>query len=373
MSLEFGVRAADLAAVLGPMASLASRKPTIDVLKYVRISAQGERVLLDATDTVVRQTASVSAVVAVPGAALLPAHRLHALVKLASGDDTVAFQQKPKGMQVSLGSSKVMFQAPEVSDFPEGNQSVDTHEVVTVPAGVLRRLVAQVRPAVPPDDYKGAPAGLSLVFDGTEVTAQSTNGYVALEAKHTREGSGRVAWIIPTQATSDLLAFLEVLTADADVVIAATSDVFVATAGDARFSATTVAKTFPNMARMWTRTGEGSIVVNRADLNLALRRMAVVHENTNTGSAPSVRLAASASGLVVSAVGPQTGDATQHVAVDHTGDGFDLKLSSRYVLDFLRVATGDQVTLEFTGEKQPTIWRDMGEGSFRCLIAQMHN
>lgn len=374
MSLEFSVRAADLAAVLGPMASLASRKPTIEVLKYVRMTAQGDRVLLDATDTVVRQSAGLPSSVVTDGVALLPAHRLHALVKLVSADETVTFTHKAKkGTQVALGSTKVMFQAPEVTDFPNGNEQVDTDAVVTVPAGVLRRLATQVRPGVPHQDFKAAPAGLSLVIDDTQVLSQATDGSIALEAKSARVGTGRLAWILPAQATSDLLAFLDTVKADTDVTIAATSDVFVATAGDVRFSSTVVAKTFPSMERLFTRKVQGSLTVNREELALALRRMAVVHEQSTNNSVPSVRLAASSAGLVVSADGPQTGDATEHIAIEHTGEDWQLKLSSRYLLDFLRVATGDLVTLEFTGVDQPTIWRDMGEGPFQCLIAVMRS
>jgi DNA polymerase III sliding clamp (beta) subunit (PCNA family) len=373
MSLEFSVRAADLSAVLGPMASLASRKPTIEVLKYVRMTAQGGRVHLDATDTVVRQSAAVPSTVTAPGVALLPAHRLHALVKLVGADETVTFTQKAKGTQVALGATKVMFQAPEVTDFPNGNEQVETDAVVTVPAGVLRRLTTQVRPGVPHQDFKAAPAGLSLVVDERQVLSQATDGSIALEASSAHVGTGRLAWILPAQATSDLLAFLDTVKADSDVAIAATSDVFVATAADVRFSSTVVAKTFPSMERLFSRKVQGSFTVNREELSLALKRMAVVHEQSTNNSVPSVRLAASSAGLVVSAYGPQTGDATEHLAIEHTGEDWQLKLSSRYLLDFLRVATGDRVTLEFTGVDQPTIWRDMGEGPFQCLIAVMRS
>ena len=121
---------------------------------------------------------------------------------------------------------------------------------------------------------------------------------------------------------------------------------------------------------MIARDNDKKVVFDRRTLADAVKRVALL-----TGErARAVRLAFAPDELVVSAVNPDLGEATERVECDYAGGEFKLGINPDYLEDFLAAVDSDRVRLELKDENTQTVGypEDGGEaGRYLCVIMPM--
>jgi DNA polymerase-3 subunit beta len=87
-----------------------------------------------------------------------------------------------------------------------------------------------------------------------------------------------------------------------------------------------------------------------------------------------VRLAFAPDEMVVSAVNPDLGEATERVTCEYDGPEFKLGINPDYLEDFLGAVEDDRVRLELKDENTQTVGypaEDADGGRYLCVIMPM--
>lgn len=134
-------------------ASAYAGKTTMPVLQHVLLRAQGDEILVEATDLEARTAIAIPAQVQEPGSALLPADKLSAA---AAGDGTVDIRADGR---VTRGRSRFQLAALDAADFPEG-QGAERFEPVQADAIELGAAIQQAGYAADEGDPRPACKGV---------------------------------------------------------------------------------------------------------------------------------------------------------------------------------------------------------------------
>ncbi len=127
--------------------------------------------------------------------------------------------------------------------------------------------------------------------------------------------------------------------------------------------------TFPDYERVIAKDNDKKAVFDRRLLADAVKRVALL-----TGErARAVRLAFAPDEMVVSAVNPDLGEATERVGCEYDGPEIKLGINPDYLEDFLAVVEDDKVRLELKDENTQTVGYPEGdrEGRYLCVIMPM--
>jgi DNA polymerase-3 subunit beta len=124
---------------------------------------------------------------------------------------------------------------------------------------------------------------------------------------------------------------------------------------------------FPNYEAVIPKAHPGRLVISRAALTSALRRVAVMAEERNkpvklTLAPASLRLAASSQDL---------GEAEESLDVDYAGAEVTIGFNSRYLLDAMAPVDEDEVILEFKDGLSPGVIRSVSDDGYCCVIMPM--
>jgi DNA polymerase-3 subunit beta len=87
----------------------------------------------------------------------------------------------------------------------------------------------------------------------------------------------------------------------------------------------------------------------------------------------NIKVAASESGLVVSAISSQTGDAESHVPASTKGSALTVAFNAKYILDALNVIGGAEVVFALSGPLNPGMILDKEDGSFKYIVMPLRN
>lgn len=168
--------------------AVASRS-TVPVLYNVRIAAEVDSLLLQATDLEIGMTVKIGgALVEQAGATTLPAKLLNDWVAGLAGDEVeMHLQERTETVTLVCGDAKAQVKGIPASDFPLISRPVDGGEWqrLVLPARDLGALVARVAYAAARDKSRPTLTGVNVMVSKDELKLAATDGYrlaVAVQA-----------------------------------------------------------------------------------------------------------------------------------------------------------------------------------------------
>ncbi len=326
------------------VAPLASSGLSVGV-QGILLDAQDDRLLLGASDGEVTATHEVGEVkVEKPGRALVDPVLGNLILDLT--DETVTLELNPEGTALKISAQGKDYEVP-TSDPDEyrGLEKEEGGEVVVLKAETLRNAVTRTSFVVAKEGARYALHGLLVEVDedGTVNFAGSDGrrlSWVRAEAEEKPRGPGK--YLVPKRALQD---FLKGIPPEGETVklafsggkmgleLGRTSVVAQLIEGDYPDYKAVVPQETANMARIPAKPFEE-----------ALRRILLV----SSKDSPAAQLAFKSTGeLEISvAVGGKAGKELLEVQLE--GEGGEVSFNPAYILEFLRAAQREVVSLGFT-------------------------
>jgi DNA polymerase-3 subunit beta len=160
---------------------------------------------------------------------------------------------------------------------------------------------------------------------------------------------------------------MRVLGTGEDVEIALTENQFVLQMPNFMMTARLIEGQFPNYEAVIPKSHPGKLVISRAALTSALRRVAVMAEERNK----PVKFVLTSGTLKLSASSQDLGEAEETLDVDYAGAEVIIGFNSRYMLDAMSPIEKDQVILEFKDGLSPGVIRSADDEGYCCVIMPM--
>ena len=293
--MRFSITREALQKGLGGSAAAVPTRAALPVLSNILIQAEDDAVQLSGTDMSIFVSLSVPAEVSDAGVVALPARQLleisrvldDAPVKFAAVDGASA--GAAAGVDIECGRSKFRLygQAPdEFPDFPE----IDFATGWEMSAGELQALIERTSFAVSTEDSRPILNGILWQLRGTETVMVATNGHRLAKMSHELGGDAPPAetdLIIPPKALNQVQ---KLYSSDAVLQIARSENHLAFRSEDREVFTSLIEGPYPNYDQVIPKDNDKTATVNRGALETAVRRVAVMADDSRDGyGSPSRR------------------------------------------------------------------------------------
>jgi DNA polymerase-3 subunit beta len=354
--MKLVVERATLLKALGHVQSVVERRNTIPILSNVLISAEGEALMLMATDLDLQVVESAPAEVASPGATTVSAHTLYDIVRKLPDGSQATLETQDLKMTVTAGRARFQLQTLPREDFPVIGES-DLPVSFQLPSETLRELIDKTRFAISTEETRYYLNGIFLHAtkdDVPRLRAVATDGHrlarVELPLPEGAEGMPDV--IVPRKCVAEVRKLLD--ERDGPVTISLSQNRIRFEVGAAVLTSKLIDGTFPDYSRVIPTANDRLLRIDPASLAECVDRVtAIASEKTR-----AVKLSLDKDRVTLSVVSPENGMASEDVPADYDAPGFDVGFNSRYLLDILSQVEGDSVEVHLADSAAPTLIRE---------------
>src|SRR6266849_296470 len=173
--MEFTVSRADLVRELNLSQGVVEKKTTIPILSNVLLEADGDRILLTATDLELGIRCSCPARVKKSGGGTIPARRLLDYVRLLPDSDVQVKIQENHWASLVCDRSKTRIAGMSRESFPELPEMPPV--LAQIPVGLLASMIAKTIFAISMEESRFTLNGSLLILKSTGLAMVATDGH----------------------------------------------------------------------------------------------------------------------------------------------------------------------------------------------------
>jgi DNA polymerase-3 subunit beta len=304
------------------------------------------------------------------GACTADARRLYEIVRALPPGSLTLESTLAHGLTITQDKRRFRLPSLDPSEFPQLAPAGESVRTLELPAARLTELLDRTSFAVCPDETRVTLH--SLLFAGgpdEQVRCVASDGHrlAIIERPVPGAPADLVPILVPHKGVIEARRLLE-LVKDDTVTIAFGAAVAVLTVGSTTLSLRLVEGEFPDYERVIPRTPAHRVVMPRAELVAALRRVMVL----TTERARGVKCDIHASTLALSVNTPDLGEGNEEVAIDYQGPDLIVGFNGRYLLEFCTaVEPAERVVMELANETTPALLRIESDPQYRYVLMPM--
>lgn len=357
---------------LGHVHRVVERRNTIPILSNVLLRAEGANLRLKATDLDLEITEAAPAMVEKAGATTVPAHLLYEIVRKLPDGSEVALTVNPEGttMTVNSGRSKFSLQCLPEGDFPDLTAGTFSHSF-KIKAADLKMLIERTQFAISTEETRYYLNGIyfhTVEADGQlKLRAVATDGHrlarSEIEAPSGSEGMPGI--IIPRKTVGEIQKLIE----DPEAMVQfEVSDAKIRLSfGDIVLTSKLIDGTFPDYQRVIPANNDKEMRVDVSTFASAVDRVSTI--SSERGRA--VKIALTDGQMVLTVNNPDSGSATDELAVSYEGDPLEIGFNARYLLDITGQLAGEDAVFKLADPGSPTIILDSSSGDALYVLMPM--
>src|SRR5271168_358512 len=372
-AMEISISRQDLLRELTATQSVVERKTTIPILSNFLIEAEGDKVVITATDLDQSIKTSCPAKVKKPGACTIPARKLFDYVKLLPDGDISIKLMENHWVQIRSGRSNTKMVGMARANFPQVPEFPETG-LTQLSAASIKSMIAKTIFAISNEESRYTLNGALLILKAESLSMVATDGHRLAHIEKSGESleniSGEKKTLIPRKALAELQSLLSDTDAESLDFFDDEHTLFFRL-GHRVLTTRKLTGQFPNYEAVLPRDNNKFVVVRSEDLNVSIQRVAQFADERS--GAIKVRLEQNE--LKVSSSSTDSGESEDVIETPYSFDPIVVGFNSAYLLDFLK-ATGNsgEVRLEFkdaqsAGQMRPEDGAD--DYKYRYIIMPM--
>jgi DNA polymerase III subunit beta len=362
-SMEFSVIKSALLNELTTTQGVVERKTTIPILSNLLVEAKGSRLTITATDLELSVRTSCEAKVKKEGAGTIPAKKLLELVRLLPEGEIKFKLLDNHWVEIVSDKKKYKMVGMAKENFPA--LPAMPHTLVKIPAAVLESLIGKTKFAISMEESRYTLNGGLLILKPDTLAMVATDGHrLALaETDQKLAGlNGEVRVLIPKKAMDEVEKLSAAVGADdAQMEFAKDESHLFFQVGHRLLISRILTGQFPNYEAVLPRENSKTVVLERAELTDAVRRVSQLADQRSH----AVKLAVSTEGVEISASSPEYGEAKESIEKEYKGDPIAIGFNSSYMLDFLGAAAEGPISIELKDEQSAGQMRPLADESYR--------
>ena len=352
-----------------------TNKSPVSILSNILIIAENNSLTIKATDSTVKFTTVIPVDIQEEGRTTIFCDKFMSILSsLPSGE--IEFIQEDIGVTIKPISKRVKFQLKsQASDkFPE----VGTSENVPffeLPSKDFKEMIRETIFAVSDDRNRYFMTGVYFVKNGDTLTMVATDGRrLSCDNKTGFSIPDFQPAIIPTKILS---CILKNAPDEGNIQIAVVDKSIFVKFGNVEFSSVLIEGQFPNYQKVIPESLTKSFMVNKADLDAALKRTTIMVDKKVS------RIIFKISSGVLKLISPESdiGTADEEIPCRYDGQDISMALNFTYVTEPLKVIDSENVVFDFnitdggSGEANITkavIMRSEAAGDYIHVIMPMN-
>ena len=370
-TMEITVSKFELLRELTATQGVVERKTTIPILSNYLFEAGGDKLSLTATDLDLSLRTACNAKVKKEGSCTIPARKLHDYVKLLPDADITIKLLENHWVSIRCGRSNTKMVGMARSNFPS-LPAFPTAGAVTIPAAVLRQMIAKTIFAIANEESRYTLNGALMVLKPESITMVATDGHRLAHIERPGEKfdgiSGEMKTLVPKKAMDEIKSLLD--STDVETIeFAKDESTLFFKIGPRLLTSRQLTGQFPNYEAVLPKDNNKSVMVNCEDLSGAIQRVAQFADERSR----AVRMKIEKGELKISASSTETGESEDSIETNYNGDSVTIGFNAAYLLDFLKATGSGEVRLEFkdaqsAGQLRPAEGEDY---KYRYIVMPM--
>jgi len=362
-AMEFSVTKSALLNELSTTQGVVERKTTIPILSNLLVEAKGSQLTITATDLELSVRTSCEAKIKKEGAGTIPAKKLLELVRLLPEGEIKVKLLENHWVEIVSDRKKYKLVGMAKENFPA--LPVMPHTLVKIPAPIIENLIRKTKFAISMEESRYTLNGGLLILKPDTLAMVATDGHrLALaETDHKLTGlNGEVKVLIPKKAMDEVEKLSSAAGSDdAHVEFAKDESHLFFQVGHRLLISRILTGQFPNYEAVLPRDNNKTVVIERAELSDAVRRVSQLADQRSH----AVKLAVSKEGIEISASSPEYGEAKENIEKEFKGEPIAIGFNSSYMLDFLGAAADGPISIELKDEQSAGQMRPLADESYR--------
>lgn len=352
-----------LQSILQRVQGIVSSRAAIHILGNVMLEAKKGKVALTTTDLDIGIRCTCKAEIEEAGASTVPVKRFAGIVRELDLPEITIKVSGKNVMEIRHGKSYFKMLGLPVDDFPKlpdfsGKESFEMDQAV------FKDMLRKTSYSVSQDETRYALSGILLGIKEDMIVVVGTDGrrlaLIEKEGKFARDFKKEV--IIPGKAVNELL---RILGDDGTMSISFLQNQAGFRIGETLLTTRLIDAHFPNYRQVIPESSKEKVSLNREEFLSALRRASLLTSERSN----SVRLNFVKSGLEITAVSPEIGEAKEQIDLSYKGKELSIAFNPQYIMECLKNLDDEDVILEFTDPASPGVIRN--EGDFLYVVMPM--
>jgi DNA polymerase-3 subunit beta len=247
------------------------------------------------------------------------------------------------------------------SDFPDLTAG-ELPIAFTLPAETLKRLIDRTQFAISTEETRYYLNGIyfHVVGEGAEarLRAVATDGHRLAKAEVPAPAGaiGMPGIIVPRKTVGEMQKLLE--DPATEVALSLSDSKIRLQAGDLVLTSKLIDGTFPDYERVIPKGNDKVLTLDKAEFKSAVDRVSTI--SADRGRA--VKLSLADDKMVLAVNNPDSGSATDELAVGYEAEPLDIGFNSKYLLDIADQLTGDEAVFKLADPGSPTLIEDKAGG-----------
>ncbi len=351
-----------LSAAFGIVGGVVPSRTPKDILKNVRLAAEGDSVTLSGTDSEVGIRYVISGVeVEKPGETLLPAQRVMSILRELT-EEQVSIEVTDGKVRIASGHSEFRLSPEDPAEFPSV-AVFDQDSYFAVPGSVLREAIRRTLFATDVESTRYALGGVLIEPNekGLTLAATDSRRLAVVEIPCTKNGdpSGGPAngAVIPSKAMN-LIEKSIAGAEDDEVFIALRNNDVLVKSGNGTITSRLVEGRFPKYRQVIPASSPIAIDMVASPFYTAVRQAQIVTSDESRG----VDFTFSEGNLTLQSQAADVGASKIELPIPYNGEDLTITFDPKYVADFLRILDGETAfTLNLTDSESQAVAR-VGDG-----------
>ena len=350
------------------------KRNTMPALSNILLETKQDGVELVATDLEIGIRGHYKAEVLEPGSVSVSARKLFEILREMPDSEIAITTQDNNWVQIHAGKIQFKIVGLPGTDFP-ALPTVEREGRVSISGSGFASLIRKTMFAVGDNDARYILNGLliTLVSNDKKVMMRlvGTDGHRLAVAESelaqdaVSEMPKEIRAIIPRKAAQEMRRLLE--EEAGEPLLGFTKNLVTFQRSGVFLTSRVMEGTYPNYQQVIPKDNTKKATVDRAALEGALRRVAVLsRDKTN-----AVRLTLDAEMLTLYSSNPDLGEATEELPVQYRGESLTTGFNARYFLDALAAMDSEIVHLEMKSALSPCVLKPEGDPGFLCVVMPM--
>ena len=350
------------------------KRNTMPALSNILLETKQDGVELVATDLEIGIRGHYKAEVLEPGSVSVSARKLFEILREMPDSEIAITTQDNNWVQIHAGKIQFKIVGLPGADFP-ALPTVEREGRVSISGSGFASLIRKTMFAVGDNDARYILNGLliTLVSNDKKVMMRlvGTDGHRLAVAESelaqdaVSEMPKEIRAIIPRKAAQEMRRLLE--EEAGEPLLGFTKNLVTFQRSGVFLTSRVMEGTYPNYQQVIPKDNTKKATVDRAALEAALRRVAVLsRDKTN-----AVRLTLDAEMLTLYSSNPDLGEATEELPVQYRGESLTTGFNARYFLDALAAMDSEIVHLEMKSALSPCVLKPEGDPGFLCVVMPM--
>ncbi len=351
---------------------IVEKRNTMPSLANVLLEAKKEGLDISATDLELGMRGLYKAAVEEPGSVTFSARKLYEILKEIKDQEIAITVTEDCLVTITTARGEFKVVGLPSKDFPP-LPAIERDGLIPLPGTGLLQLIRKTLFAVGDNDTRYVLNGLLIVVTSAGGTPMirlvGTDGHRLAMAEEKLEAENKESAeaqeekvIIPKKAATEIRRLLE--EDEDEPMIGFTKNMLIFRKSGLVLTSRLMEGNYPNYQQVIPKAGSKQIVVNRDDLEGALRRVSVLSQNKTY----AVKLTFSKKAITLLSSHPDMGEANEEIPAGFAGEEFSAGFNARYLLDVLGVMESETVVLNMEAPLSPCLIREKDNALFQAVV-----